>query len=381
MNIKELLKKTSFVNKLRSRKWRKLARKELFSKREAAFLEQNPEKRSAAIASKLAMLSNNTILTDLEKTYNKSPLQKRLDIDYEMLKEDMLFWHFAYGFTFNEYACYQFIDKSIEERKTFLSDRDITCLCYEVNDLRKMDILNDKAEAYKHFSKYYRREAISISKESDLDVFLEFIGKHKKFAKKLTNEACGRSVELIDLTNKDCSPHELFYRLIEAGKTILEELVIQSELFSAFNPSSVNTLRCITFNTKNGIKTPFFFMKTGRLGSFVDNGGAGGVFVAVDGRTGVLSTGTDEYGNRYSAHPDTGISFIGVQLPDWDEAVDMCIEMSSKLPEVRIIGWDLAHTENGWITIEGNSMTEIIGPQSTWLKGTRQEVQELCSLM
>ena len=113
---------------------------------------------------------------------------------------------------------------------------------------------------------------------------------------------------------------------------------------------------------------------------FIDNGAAGGLIVAVDGKTGrIVGTATDEFGNRFTAHPDSGIEFDGFQLPDWNQLLSVCCEMSAKLPAVRIIGWDMTYTDHGWIVIEGNSMTEAIGPQSTWLRGIRKEVEEFRS--
>lgn len=378
-SLKNEIKKIGFINKLRAEKWKKHTRAELFTAKEIELLENSPEKISEAITRRLEALPDRgkNKLADLEKVYNCSPMSKRPDVDEKALKEDMLFWHFAYGFTFNEYACYQFIDKDYVERRTFLSDRDSAWLCYDMNDMRQMRILADKALTYERFKQYYGREAIVISDESDFERFLSFIERHDRFVKKNTRESCGRSVELIELASVTVTPQELFDTLIFQGRIILEEVITQSAEICAFNPSSVNTLRCITIRTKNEIAAPFFFFKTGRAGMFVDNGAAGGIIVAVDGSTGVLGTATDEYGNRFDAHPDSGIPFSGFQLPDWRQLVDMCCEMSAKLPEIRIIGWDLAHTDQGWIAIEGNSMTESIGPQSTWLRGMRKTVEEL----
>ena len=64
-------------------------------------------------------------------------------------------------------------------------------------------------------------------------------------------------------------------------------------------------------------------------------------------------------------------------MPKWQKMLDMCTEMAETLPDVRMIGWDLAYTEKGWIVIEGNAMSEVIGPQATMQKGIRTEIGEL----
>lgn len=382
-NLKSAIKKIGFVKKLRAIKWKRHARAELFTAAERSFLEKKPDKISKELPKHLERLPDGgkSKLAELNKVYHRSPLSKRPGLDEEALKEDILFWHFAYGFTFQEYASYQFDDKAPEERRLFLSDRDCACLCYDLNDLEARMVLADKTATYERFKPYFDREAITISEYADLEKFLSFLKRHERFVKKDAFESCGRSVELIDLEKVPTPPKELFETWISQGKTILEEVVVQSEKLALFNSSSVNTVRSITFCTKNGVTAPFFFMKSGRAGSFIDNGAAGGLLIGVDAETGILGTATDEYGNRFERHPDSGVLFHGFQLPDWNQLIDTCCEMSAMLPTVRIIGWDMAHTDHGWVAIEGNSMTEAIGPQSTLLRGMRETVEALRTQM
>ena len=45
------------------------------------------------------------------------------------------------------------------------------------------------------------------------------------------------------------------------------------------------------------------------------------------------------------------------------------------MPSVRYIGWDLAYTkDNKWVVIEGNGMSQFIGPQTIWQRGIKKEV-------
>ena len=68
--------------------------------------------------------------------------------------------------------------------------------------------------------------------------------------KKEVFEAQGVSVELVDLTAGKISEKELFKSLIQKGKHILEEKIEQASELSAFNVSSVNTVRAVTFSHK-----------------------------------------------------------------------------------------------------------------------------------
>jgi len=59
-----------------------------------------------------------------------------------------------------------------------------------------------------------------------------------------------------------------------------------------------------------------------------------------------------------SAHPKTGVSFEGFQLPLWVEACGLAKETALKFLPMRTIGWDVALTPNGPIILEGNNWWE-----------------------
>ena len=144
----------------------------------------------------------------------------------------------------------------------------------------------------------------------------------------------------------------------------------------------MNTIRCITFKTNNGVETPYAFMRVGREGSFVDNGGAGGILIGIDVKTGILDTdGYDEYDNKYSSHPDTKVDFKGSQIPAWEELVYLCKEAASKVKDISYLSWDLAYTEKGWIVIEVNEVGQFIGPQIVMKRGIKKELEESLSRM
>lgn len=383
-NLLTKIKRTKPVKAYRTAMWKKRTRRMLFSNNEVAYLEKHPEEIGAAI--NLHIRSNkyvpDIIETDVERTIKASGVLCNHNVDKDKLKNDILFWYFAYGFTANEYFCYDFLNKSPEERKSFISDRDSVRLGYDLNDIDDIMVFGDKINTYNKFGKYFGRDAISLETYGDYDKFAGFAEKHHKFVKKNVYGSCGASIELVDIDKLNKDNKDLFEYLISDGKVILEELVVQSKKMGIFNASSVNTVRCITVNTKQGIIVPYCFMKIGRKGAFVDNGGAGGILVGIDSGTGFLNTdGVDENGIRYSAHPDSKIEFKGYELPDWEKMIDMCKEMAADMPKVHMIGWDTAHTENGWIVIEGNALTEVIGPQSTRQKGIREEVENFYKMI
>lgn len=301
----------------------------------------------------------------------------------ESIREDIHFCRYAYGFMPHEYISFQLQTKEPGERKAFISESDHMRYVYTMNDPADLMIFNDKMRTYEQFREYYHREVVSISSEKDRPVFEDYVRRHPVFVKKQVFESCGNSIEKIDARANGVIKEELFQSFLAQEKVVLEELVQQGQATAVFNHSSVNTIRCITFLTKQGVKTPYCFMKIGRAGSFIDNGGAGGILVGIDEKTGITNTaGVDELRNIYETHPDNGTPFRGHQLPDWEQMLSICREMAEKIPSVPFVGWDLAYTDrNEWIVIEGNGMSQFIGPQTIWQRGIKDEVEALIQEM
>ncbi len=137
---------------------------------------------------------------------------------------------------------------------------------------------------------------------------------------------------------------------------VVEEAIKQDDEMAKWNSSSVNTVRVPALLTKKGffIMTPYF--RTGRVGCVVDNAGAGGIFANVDTESGKICTnGIDERGLTYKSHPDSGLAFVGWQVPRWDELLKLVEEIHRTTMSDHIyIGWDFALTTQGWCLIEGN---------------------------
>lgn len=295
--------------------------------------------------------------------------------EFDAVAEDVKFCFFAYGFSPFEYLGYGFRYLSDQKRREYISELESVIYGYRLNDIADMMVFMDKVKTYERFGKYFYRDACRVSSKKDYRTFEAFANKHPTFVAKEAMSSRGHGVRLVK-TDGFASRKRIFEELLQQGGVLVEEPISQSDTMAKFNKSSVNTVRCITLNTPCGTKIIHSFFKTGRVGSFVDNGGAGGIIVGIDRPTGLLATnGTDELGVRYARHPDSGVEFRGWELPDWQSLVDMCCEMSSIMPSVKMIGWDFAHTESGWVVVEGNGLTEVIGPQSTFARGIKSEFE------
>jgi len=300
--------------------------------------------------------------------------------DRDEIFTDMIFCYLAYGFHPSEYCYFGLVDKSPDERREFVSEHYKKCFKFAANEFDDLTFTNKYLE-YECFKAFYKRDAIRIINKNDYTSFLKFLDKHPMFVKKLVDESCGKSVELVDSTHSATNKEQLFANILSQGETILEERVVQTPQMASFNESSLNTVRCFSFYTRDGVIVPFGFLRTGREGSFVDNAGSGGIFAALDTRSGkIIADGCDEMGNHYKTHPESGVEYIGFQIPDWDQAIALCTEAASTVPRNKYIGWDLAHTANGWLIIEGNTSGQLV-EQGSLQRGIKPELDRIIKNM
>ena len=276
-----------------------------------------------------------------------------------------------------EYLGFHFWDKTIPERREFVSSRLRDKIIRKLNTKEGIEILDSKYDTYLRLKPFYRRELALLDMQDRYELFRAFCSRHTVFVKKNNYDSVGRGIQKIDLSSGE--PDEIYREVIgEAGQVLLEELIKPSEEIRRINPDSVNTVRIIVFEKDGEYTVEDTFMKIGRKGSFVDNGGAGGIFVHVDPETGVFdSSGIDEKCIRYETHPDHGYRFEGIALPDWEEALKTARAASAEIPEARYIGWDLTYTDKKeWIIVEGNSRTQFFGQQMTIDRGIKKKFIE-----
>ena len=255
----------------------------------------------------------------------------------------------------SEYMIFGFYNLSTGEQKKYLTDVEATRLMRPYNNDSE-PYLKSKATCLKNFSRFIHRGWLYVPKAS-YEEFCDFLHKYRTIALKPQYSSWG--IGFFKLTEEEFAskedPKEFYQKLCE-GRYLAEEFVQSCKELAAFHPSSLNTLRVITF--RNGDRFEVFGggLRVGNNGLCVDNAHGGGIFCEIDPESGkIITDGLDEYSNSYVTHPMTGVPFKGMQIPRWKEVVELCKEASKELPCLRVVGWDVAILEDGTLElIEGN---------------------------
>ena len=162
---------------------------------------------------------------------------------------------------------------------------------------------------------------------------------------------------------------------------VFESVVYQTEQFSAFNKTSVNTVRFMTALWPDGsAKVIATFIKIGREGKCVDNAGGGGnVDVCVDVETGEIKYAIQYDGWRHikeiDKHPDSNQQLNGVIIDNWQTIKEEVLMFQQAFPYCKVAGWDIAITDNGPVVIEVNDFWDRTG-QFFIRHGWRNEIRE-----
>jgi len=266
------------------------------------------------------------------------------------------------GSTIKDYYAFRFWELSDEEQAEYFTQRRSNFLSamYDQNVLSR-DILLNKELSCIYFSKYLHR-AWCINRSVTLEQFRETFADSRKVVYKPLDGNGGHGIEILDLSG-DCT--SVYEKLQTYPRGVVEAFVVQHPVMASMAPGSVNTLRIVTLAYNDGtgevaegeypVDVAYAAVRIGSGTSSIDNFTEGGFVVGVDLETGTIETdGVTINGIPYEKHPATGVTFKGIVIPFFREALDMVRETGRMIGGYT--GWDVAITPTGPVLIEANIM-------------------------
>jgi hypothetical protein len=156
----------------------------------------------------------------------------------------------------------------------------------------------------------------------------------------------GKGVHIFD---KETFNHAAIKSL---GNGVIQKFIIQHSLFNAFASRSVATLRITTVVDDAGsISIRACFLRLGRAED-THIQPEHEVCVPVDPVTGELYR--EGYMSDWGAteeHPDSGVRFAGVKIPEFAQCVATVLGLHRQIPFARCVGWDIAVDAEGKVQV------------------------------
>jgi len=118
------------------------------------------------------------------------------------------------------------------------------------------------------------------------------------------------------------------------------------------------TVRVYTINGENGPEVFRICWKIPAGKNVADNfWRKGNILAAVDYETGKVTRAIQGFALdqvEITHHPDTGAALVGATIPNFKAVVALSLEAARVFDSIRIIGWDIAPTDEGGVIVEGN---------------------------
>ena len=237
-------------------------------------------------------------------------------------------------------------------------------------------IADDKEKTLHVFSDYIERDWCGIRYNNADENFNSFYEKHKLGVIKPPCGHGGAGVEIINIREKFSNGLQL-KKYCNSHGFLIEEIIPQHENISKIFPNSINTIRMISLNGR----CIGAAMRMGVGEANVDNAHAGGIYAEVDVKEGVIVSEalSDKTSSKFIRHPTTGTIIPGSLIPYWDECKDLVKNASKLLPDVCLLGWDIAITPNGPTIVEVNNrpgLGLVQAPNGHGLKAEFEKIKD-----
>ena len=219
-----------------------------------------------------------------------------------------------------------YMDKNMQKRLLGLPDDEL-------------QVLMPEEVIYNSNGVFYNSKGQELTREAALDTILAY--KQNTILKPSVESYGGHGVQMVSSETNRQEYESLFEKY--SRDYTFQKVVIQHPVMAKFNPSSVNTVRVVTYRNFSGKrKILYACMRFGGEGSVMDNVCSGGGYTVVNVDTGLL---TDR--KRYSYYimdapllPDC----IPSGVPCWDKIKTAALALHSKIPQLGIVGWDFTIT-------------------------------------
>lgn len=273
-----------------------------------------------------------------------------------LIVADMVWCSVVYETGFADYYDWDFYLLKHSERKTFMTHPKSNHLAQKLNQREYRTQFSDKVKFNGRFERFLGREWLDLRDTTTVGL-QEFVARHGRVIVKVTDGIGGAGIdehEAGDIVDFDAFKVDL----IENRQYLVEEFLPQHERMSALCPTSVNTLRIVTYFDGKNVQLLASVLKIGN-GGHVDNFSHGGMYTMLDANGRALYPAFTGRGEIFDVHPLTGVRIVGFEVPLYDEVLALVDELARVVPQIPYVGWDLAIRPERPVVIEGNYNTGV----------------------
>jgi hypothetical protein len=269
---------------------------------------------------------------------------------------DMIWSAAAHETGFTDYQDWDFHLLKHRERKTYMTHPKSNHIAQLVNQKPYRHTFADKSEFVQAFARYIGRETLDV-RTASVAQLREFVERHGSVMAKVVDSDGGQGIERREAA--DVADYEAFrVELLEKRQFLVEQVIPQHPEMAALNPSSVNSLRIVSYFDGTDVHVLARVLKMGN-GDVIDNFAHGGMYTMLDEDGTALHAAFDVAGDAYEIHPVSGIRIPGFRVPLYREVLELVDEVARVVPQIPYVGWDIAISPDRPVVIEGNYNTGV----------------------
>lgn len=253
-----------------------------------------------------------------------------------------------------------YMDKNMQKRLLGLPD-------YELQVLMPEEVI------YNSNGVFFNGKGQELTRDAALDTLLAY--KQYTILKPSVETYGGHGVQMVSgETNRQ--EYESLFEKYNRDFTF-QKVVTQHSVMAQFNPSSVNTVRVVTYRNFSGErKILYACMRFGGEGSVMDNVCSGGGYTGVNVDTGLL-TDRKRYSYFILDAPMLSNS-IPSGVPCWDKIKTAALALHGRIPQLGIVGWDFTLTPDETpLLIEFNPRPGVGLQQAVGPMFSKQDLDEI----
>ena len=284
--------------------------------------------------------------------YQNSKAAKRMDKKRITIFWDMIKCGIKYKANPKDYYTFKMYEMTKYERLTIIT-KGVNYEYYtKYNNPKYLHFFHNKAEFNQAFQPYLNRSWLELDGKNKI-AFAEFCKQHPIIIAKPVISQNGKKIEKFNTT--EWKLKDLYEELIEKKQTLIEEELDQYDELKELHPESINTIRVITLLGK----VVACYLKIGNNHKIVDHYNQEGLIVPIDILTGkIIYQALDKDGNVYEKHPLTKKRILGLQIPRFQEVIELCENMCVEIPEIGYVGWDICIGKEKCCVLDGNEFPE-----------------------
>lgn len=190
---------------------------------------------------------------------------------------------------------------------------------------------------------YYDREMRIISMDEAIDICMAY--PQEFLLKPSVDSGEGRLITFFDPAEVTREALEKAFRAVDSN-FLLQAAVKQHPVLAQMNPTSLNTIRVVSFLFEGEVHILSQILRMGAPEARVDNVGAGGFACPIhpDGR--LYESGVNRQA-EWKTENHNGIMFANVEIPYYNTIIEAIRQQHKRIAHFKLIGWDFSIDESG----------------------------------